>query len=276
MEIEFSQISLSISQRKLIRRILTKFNMMDCKGTKSPMETNFQFKEEDSIDIPYRELIGSLLYISTMSRPDITFAISYLSRFLDKPTKTLWTAAKRILRYIKETIDYSLVYEKNTNNEINIYTDADWGTDKVDRKSTSGVAVYYGKNLIAWMSRKQTTVALSTAEAEYLAASVAMTEGISIKGIAIELSHDETIPMKLNIDNQSAIHLIKSFENSQRSKHIDIKAHFIKDIIAKNITTLGYVPTHENVADIFTKATNYNSFIKFRDKLGIKMQNLAI
>lgn len=250
--------------------------MMDCKGTKSPMETNFQFKEEDSIDIPYRELIGSLLYISTMSRPDITFAISYLSRFLDKPTKTLWTAAKRILRYIKETIDYSLVYEKNTNNEINIYTDADWGTDKVDRKSTSGVAVYYGKNLIAWMSRKQTTVALSTAEAEYLAASVAMTEGISIKGIAIELSHDETIPMKLNIDNQSAIHLIKSFENSQRSKHIDIKAHFIKDIIAKNITTLGYIPTHENVADIFTKATNYNSFIKFRDKLGIKMQNLAI
>ncbi|KAI8431647.1 hypothetical protein MSG28_016126 [Choristoneura fumiferana] len=135
MEIKREHDKLKISQTKLIEKVLEKFGMTDCKGTQTPMEQGTLIKEEETvIDVPYRELIGCLIYISTVSRPDITFATSYLSRFLDKPTNTTWTSAKRILRYLKLTSHKCLTYTKTQDKQVLCYTDADWASN-VDRKS---------------------------------------------------------------------------------------------------------------------------------------------
>lgn len=262
---------LRISQSSAIDKILSKFNMNNCKGSKTPMEYNFQFDEtEEKVLVPYRELIGSLMYLSTMTRPDISYATSYLSRFLDRPTNSLWKAGKRILRYLKETKTIALEYKKSVKNEgLLAFSDADWGREKVDRKSVSGFAVYYFGNLISWSSRKQQSVALSTAEAEYIAAATTATELIYLKGIvSSDLKHSDIATLML-IDNQSTIKMIESYENSKRSKHIDIKMHFIKDIVSKGLIKVNYVPTDENVADIFTKALCSEKFVNLRYRLCI-------
>lgn len=260
--------SISISQESAINRLLDKFNMIDCKGAETPMEVNFTADENETIDldIPYRELIGSLLYLATSSRPDISFAVSFLSRFLDAPTLSLWKAAKRVLRYLKETKSKSLVYKRANRCSLVAYTDADWAGDKIDRKSVSGSVVFFGSNLLAWFCKKQNVVALSTAEAEYVAAALACTELVCLKG----LLQDFNCPSNsmLFVDNQSAIKLMESNENGKRSKHIDIKYHFIKDLISKRDIIVNYVSTNENVADILTKALGKLKHKYFVEKLG--------
>lgn len=268
LDIVRTQESILISQESAINRLLDKFNMTDCKGAETPMEVNFTTDDNETItlDIPYRELIGSLLYLATSTRPDICFAVSFLSRFLDAPTLSLWKAAKRVLRYLKETKSKSLVYKRDSRCSLVAYTDADWAGDKKDRKSVSGSVVFFGNNLLAWFCKKQNMVALSTAEAEYVAAALVCAELIYIKGLV----QDFNCPSNsiLLVDNQSAIKLMESNENSKRSKHIDIKYHFIKDLISKRVIIVKYVSTNENVADILTKALGKLKHNYFVQKLG--------
>jgi transposase InsO family protein len=261
--------TISISQESFIEKILGRFRMEDCKGANTPMEPHFQIdSSEEIVDVPYRELIGSLMYISMISRPDITYATSYLSRFLDRPTNQLWKAGKRVLRYLKMTKELALTYTRNSAlEEINAYADADWAADKSDRKSVSGSAIFYGGKLIQWTSKKQQTVALSTAEAEYIAAASTASEMIYVRGVASDLSRGREVPAHLLVDNQSAISLIESYENSKRSKHIDIKAHFIKDLVSKKVINIKYIPTDDNVADIFTKPLSLGKFSVLRNCL---------
>jgi hypothetical protein len=270
MEIKREFDRIEISQEKIIKRILEKFGLKDCNGVKTPMVANFDVEtDKEIIDVPYRELIGSLLYVSNTSRPDITFATAFLSRFFDKPTEQLWTAGKRVLRYLKETIHKKLTFKKTDRiNDMLAYTDSDWAGDKRDRKSTSGAAIFYCNNLISWHSKKQLSVALSSAEAEYLASAVTGAELLYLKGILHDLN---VISPKITmfIDNQSAKHMIESFENSKRSKHIDIKAHFIKDIVAKKVLHLSNVSSDKNIADIFTKALPLPKFLEIVIKLHI-------
>lgn len=259
-----------ISQKKLINKIIEKFNLHECKEAQTPMEPNFQVEDQEVIKVPYREIIGSLLYIATISRPDIAYSVIFLSRFLEKPTQQVWNAARRIVRYLKGTVNLNLTYEtSNENFEITAYTDADWGSDQLDRKSVSGCAIFLNKNLVTWISKKQNVVAQSSCESEYLASAVAASELLYLKGICadFELNISNTI---LLIDNQSALKQIESFENSKRSKHVDIKAHFIKDIVAKGLIKLSFVSTSENVADIFTKSLQREKFVYFRNMLNVK------
>lgn len=258
-------------QTTLIDKMLIKFKMKECKPAITPMETNFQVENQEiKKNIPYRELIGSLLYVATISRPDISFSVIFLSRFLDKPTEQLWQAAKRILRYLKHTQNVALIFEKTfQHNQLLAYTDADWGSDHLDRKSVSGCAVYFNNNLVSWTSKKQNVVAQSSYESEYLASALTASELIYLRGICNDLSINN-VQATLMIDNQSAIHSIESFDNSKRSKHIDIKAHFIKDIVAKGLVKLKYVPSNENIADIFTKSLPREKFENFRVKLNVK------
>ncbi|XP_059060214.1 uncharacterized protein LOC131853364 [Achroia grisella] len=148
--------------------------MKECREVTTPMEAGFNADTKEIIKVPYKELIGSLLFISSNSRPDITFAISYLSRFLDKPTEGVWKAAKRVMRYLKGTKEKSLIYRRRISQDLTTFSDADWASDKIDRKSTSGCAVFYAGKLISWYSKKQASVALSTAEAEYLDGALAV------------------------------------------------------------------------------------------------------
>lgn len=269
MEITREEGKLKFNQKKLIEKVLQKFGMEECRGAHTPMEQGVMILDEEIIhDVPYRELIGCLTYISTTSRPDITYATSFLSRYLDKPTKTLWITAKRVLRYLKHTANKCLTYTKSDKKQLLAYSDADWGSEKDNRKSVSGCAIFHNGNLVSWFSKKQSTVALSSAEAEYVAAAMSTSEIVYVKGISNNFNcvNNETY---LLVDNQSAIKMIENNVNNKRTKHIDIKYNYIKDCVNNKIIMLSYVPTNENIADIFTKPLNAVKHSYFVNKLKV-------
>ncbi|UYV61822.1 hypothetical protein LAZ67_1006725 [Cordylochernes scorpioides] len=213
----------------------------------TPMELNFQAEQnQEDIKVPYRQLIGSLLYVATITRPDIIFPVSYLSRTLDKPTQATWKAAKRIVRYLMATKDIGLIYTVSSNNLIS-YSDSDWARDKINRKSTSGNIVLHGSNAVSWFFKKQGCVSLSTAEAEYVAAAASIQDLVHLKEINKDFSSFEDTT--LLVDNKSAICMAKTFENSKRSKHIDIRTHYIEDLLAKDIIKIDYIEGCRNIAD---------------------------
>lgn len=262
---------IKISQKTMISALLDRFNMSDCKGVSTPLASDGLPQGDGKvIHVPYRQLIGGLMYLCMISRPDIMFATSYLSRFLDRPNPSLWKSAKRILRYLNQTKDFKLVFKKNPSLDIIAYSDADWAGDRRDRKSTSGTAVYFGGNLISWKSVKQQSVALSTAEAEYVAAAQTAAEVIHLHNLArsVSVSASDKVPL-IKVDNKSAIFMLSNYENSKRSKHIDIKVNFIKDLIANNKIKIEYVQSENNIADILTKGLVAQRFEFLREKLSI-------
>ena len=206
MEVEKTEKGLKITPTKKIIKLLEIFNMGETRSVATPMKQNFQSKEDETIleDISYRKLVCSLIYLSLLTRPDISYSVTYLNRFLDKPTKRLWEAGKRILRYLNQTKDLGLVFTKG-NSDLIGYSDADWSGDRSTRKSASGFVCFFGTNPIAWHSRKQNCVAQSSMEAEYISAGVATQELININGLLTEFKVSNTIIIKL--DNFSAISL---------------------------------------------------------------------
>ncbi|XP_072377937.1 uncharacterized protein [Diabrotica undecimpunctata] len=206
------------------------------------------------------------MYIATTSRPDIMFAVSYLSRVLDKPSQQTWKAGKRVLRYLKETQKFSLTYKKKPW-ELVCYSDSDWASNKIDRKSITGCIVFYCGNPVSWLSQKQNCVALSTAEAEYIAAATSAQELIYLKGISSDFNVQGK--SKLFIDNLSTIAMCQSFENSKRAKHIDIKEHYIKDLVSKQLICIDYICSENNLADILTKPLSKEKFCHLRSMSGV-------
>ena len=269
IEVKRSSETLQLTQTKLINKILEEFKMTDCNGTSTPMETTLQITEgEPIIQVPYRKLIGSLMYIATTTRPDIMFCVSYLSRFLDKPTDKIWKAGKRILRYLQETKNLSIIYKKTTENEkIEAYSDADWAQSKIDRRSVSGSIIFYGGNPVSWFSKKQHCVALSTAEAEYIAAASTAQDIVNLRGVINEFSVNSDCI--LYIDNKSTILMSKTYENSKRMKHIDIRHHFLKDLICNGDVVMNHVCSSNNIADILTKPLCKEKFTRFRTAMSI-------
>ncbi|KAG5894852.1 hypothetical protein JTB14_023701 [Gonioctena quinquepunctata] len=236
--------------------------MTETRKVATPMEINFQVKGEEPIinNVPYRRLICRLMYLSLVSRPDISYSIVYSTRFLDKPRKSTWEAGKRILRYLNHTKEYGSQLKKGNMQELMALCDADWGGDQETRKSVSGFVCFHAGNPIAWHSSKQTCVAQSSMEAEYISAGIASQELVHLEGILSEFKVCESVVLK--IDNLGAISLIKNVENSKRSKHIDIKYHFMKDLCLQKRIISQYIPTNENVSDMFTKPLNKEIFLK--------------
>lgn len=266
MEITREENSLKITQTGMIEKMLEKFNMKDANPSKTPILKGFQVEDKEIEDVPYRQLIGCLMFIATVSRPDISYVTSFLSQYLDKPTKSVWIQAKRTLRYLKGTKEYGLIYEKTQKNEdvIETFSDADWGGNS-DRKSISGSVTLYNGNIISWLSRKQNCIALSTTEAEYVAAAVSACDLIYTKRLYFDLNFNvSNLNCILYVDNRGALQLTKSFENSKRAKHIDIKTHFIKDLVKKGEFSIQYIQSKSNLADIFTKSLSYERFIELR------------
>lgn len=261
--------SISLSQADMIKRVLAKFNMSSCKGAATPMESKLQIDPNEEIltGIPYRELIGSLMYLSLGSRPDIAYAVSYLSQFLDKPTASAWKAGKRILKYLRETKDLKLhFYKKDLS--VTAYSDADWASDRLDRRSVSGGTIFYRGNPVSWFSRKQRCVALSSTEAEYISAALTASEVISVLGIVSEVEKC-SVQGTLFIDNQGAIQLSKGCDNNKRTRHIDVKYHFLKDLVSKEIIQTVYVKSSENLSDILTKSLGPDQFKILRGGLNL-------
>lgn len=221
------------------------------------METNYYNLEKDENLLPsndqYRQAIGSLLYISSCTRPDITAATHILSRRCNNPRQKDWNAVKRVMRYLKTTVDLGLHIHSKEFPTLTVYSDADWGQDPQDRKSTSGSLFFLGENCISWSSRKQTCVSLSSAEAEYIALSQAMQELLWLLKLTADLDLHQNLPIKVFEDNQSTIKLAESEKYMSRTKHIDTKYHHIRDLKSKDVINLYYLPTEKMVADIMTK-----------------------
>lgn len=261
MEIERNKEQIIIRQTKLIGKVLERFNMQDCNGVKTPMEANLQISDDDRrIEVPFRELVGNLMYLTVTSRPDLAYPVGYLSRYLDRPTEQIWKAGKRVLRYLKETKDAGLIFKKSSGSALHGYSDADWAGDRKDRKSVSGSMLFHGGNPIAWLSKKQNCVSLSTAEAEYIAAATTAQELMNVKGVQEHLGHNNNDEVLLLVDNKGAISMAKNRENSKRTKHVDIKFHFIRDLIEKEELRIDYVSSCQNFADLMTKSLPKQKF----------------
>lgn len=270
MQFEFKENYIKVHQTKMIEKLLKEFEMEQTKPIATPMDVNFHISEEEEIlqNVPYRRLICSLMYISITTRPDICQSVSLLSRYLDKPTTSAWNAGKRVLRYLNSTKNYGLTLKKSNTSLVGM-CDADWGGDRITRKSVSGFIAFHNDNPIAWFSRKQTCVAISSMEAEYVAAAVAAQELVNLKGLLIEFGNYQEVFLKC--DNLSAIATMKNFENSKRGKHIEIKYHFIKDLCLKKVFTIKYVSSSQNYADMFTKSLSKEKFVNFRNGILAKL-----
>jgi hypothetical protein len=213
--------------------------------------------DESPIDavFPYAKAISSLLWLGTVARPDVTFAVNVLSRYIVKPQSSQVTAVKRVIRYLKGTRDRGLVYSRarQENNKMPIaYSDSDWGGDYRNGKSTTGFVIMVNGAALSWRSKKRTVVATYTAEAEYMAASACADEVIWFRHIFEELTIDLGGPTPIHMDNRSAISMACKEAHQSRSKAIALRAHHVKDHIASNNVNLLSVKGDKNPADIFT------------------------
>ena len=263
---------LSLSQESYINKVLERFKMQDCKPIDTPIAKCDVFtkdlcpktsEEKKYMErVPYANAVGSLMYAMLCTRPDICFAVGMVSRYQSNPGEAHWKAVKRILRYLKGTADYSLCYRGN-DLALRGYTDADWAGDGDERKSTSGFVFLLGNGAISWSSKKQTCIALSTMEAEFVALSAAAQEAVWLKRFMNHLNiTTSNEPVTVFSDSQSSIAYTKDPKFHNRTKHIDIKYHFVKDLVAHGEIDLEYIATSEMVADPLTKAVARNVFEK--------------
>jgi hypothetical protein len=210
------------------------------------------------------QLIGSLMYL-TNTRPDICFAVNQLSQFMVEPTRVHWVVVKHVLRYLQGTANYGLWYRQVDGMRLQGFTDVDWARGSIDRKSTSGCAFSIGSAVVSWFSRKQRSVALSLVEAEYMAAC----EAIWLMKLLVGIFGQGLEPTIIHCDNQSCIKLSENPVFHDRSKHIEIRYHHIRDCVQRGRVKLQYLPTGEQTIDMLTKALPRSSFVYFRDKLGV-------
>ncbi|XP_046858511.1 secreted RxLR effector protein 161-like [Xenia sp. Carnegie-2017] len=219
----------------------------------------------------YQALIGALTYAVTATRPDLAQALSTVNQFCANPSQNHWNAAKRILRYIKGTINHGICFDGHKESEVKLsgFVDADWGCDPNNRKSHSGYLFMICGGLISWASKKQSIVALSSTEAEYVAASQACQEAIWLRGLLRDLNFTQKEPTMIKEDNQGAISLSKNQKYHPRTKHIDIKYHFIRDKVLKKEIALEYCTSQQMVADMLTKPLGKTVFQRMRSNMGV-------
>lgn len=271
-----------LDQQAYIKSILKEFNMSTCHPIKTPMLAGAKLSKEmepQTVDereemshIPYREAVGKLLYLSQWTRPDISYAVSVVSKFNSNPGTAHWTAVKQILRYLKGTMDKKLVYHRSERKEIMGFCDSDWGGDVDDRRSYAGYAFKLGNSLISWSSKKQPTLTLSTTEAEYMALSHATKEALWLQQLFEELKLNEIAskPITICCDNKGALELSKNNVYHGRTKHIDIRHHFLRDAVENKNISLQQISTDEMLADIFTKPLGTDKFVKFCLSFGLE------
>ena len=262
-----------ICQRKYIREILTRFGMENSNAVKNPIVTGTKLSKNDggaTVDSTvFKQLVGSLLYL-TATRPDIMYAVSLISRFMSCPYESHWLTAKRILRYLKGTTEMGIFYKKGGGStDVVAYSDSDFAGDLDDRRSTSGYVFFFGSGAVSWASKKQPIVALSTTEAEYIAAAFCACQCVWIKRVLEKLDPKEQKSTLILCDNNSTIQLSKNPVFHGKSKHIDIRFHFLRDLVKDGGVKLSYCKSEVQIADIMTKPLKLDQFERLRCMLGM-------
>ena len=270
IEFERSKDSMRMHQTKFANSILQRFKMNDCKPKKTPCPLNVKELGKDSPQLEdnseYRSIVGSLMYLMTNTRPDICYVVSFLSQFLTNPTFAHLQLAKHVLRYLKHTVSKGLTFVKSSDRSALIgYSDSDWG-QSTGRHSISGYCFALNEKgpSISWKCSKQRVIALSSCEAEYVALTEATKEAKFLRQLLADIQGhtangvktynlNQGTAVRLYADNQGAIALAKNPVHHQRTKHIDIKYHFIRFAVEEGSIDLKYIPSADNIADQFTK-----------------------
>ena len=274
IEVTQSAGGIFICQKKYAREVLERFRMDDCNPVQVPIIPGTKLTrdgEGEKIDSTYyKQMIGSLMYMTTI-RPDLTYAVSLISRFMEAPTELHYQAVRKILRYLKGTLDYGLFYKKRKSerHELVGFSDSDYTGDVDDCKSTSGYVFLLSGAAVSWSSKKQPVVTLSTTEAEFIATASCACQGIWLRRILEEVKYTQQGPIMLFCDNSSTIKLSKNPVLHGRSKHIDVRFHFLRDLTKEGKVELIHCRSVEQIADILTKPLKAESFMKLRALLGM-------
>ncbi|GJV94298.1 putative ribonuclease H-like domain-containing protein [Tanacetum coccineum] len=255
LQVKQNKDGIFISQDKYVADMLKKFDLVNVKAAITPMETKLPLtKDEDAFDVDvhlYRSMIGSLMYL-TASRPDIMYAVCVCSRFQVTPKTSHLNAVKRIFKYLKGKPNLGLWYPRDSPLDLEAFSDSDYGGSNLDRKSTTGGCQFLGQRLISWQCKKQTIVATSTTEAEYVAAAHCCGQVLWVQNQLLDYGFN-FMNTKIHIDNESTICIVKNPVYHSKTKHIEIRHHFIRDCYEKKLISVTKIHTDLNVADLLTK-----------------------
>jgi transposase InsO family protein len=281
--------TLHISQQEYISKVLQRFGMTEAKAVPTPLDSSIKLTKADcptpnaapdfAFIQQYQSAVGAIMYAMLGTRPDIAFAVASLSQFSSNPGQSHWAAVRHVLRYLCGSAHYKLTYgpAPSLTPESSIlrlptlqgYCDSDWGADRDDRRSVTGYVFMLGGGAVSWQSKKQHTVALSSVEAEYMASTQATKEALWWRTFLIELGMPKTITTVIHSDSQGSIALSKNPEHHARSKHIDIRHHFVREQVAAGTVALQYVPTHDMIADVLTKSLSKLQHTRLVHTMGV-------
>ncbi|KAJ0909110.1 putative RNA-directed DNA polymerase [Helianthus annuus] len=273
IEVLYNKGEVCFSQRKYCLELLNEFGYLGCKPVNTPIEQSYVVKSKLDKDQKllnnitcFQKLIGKLIYLS-LTRPDISYTVQFLSQFMHKPTEVHLSLALRLLRYLKQSPGKGLSFKKGLNLDLLGYADADWAKCLSTRKSVTGYCVYLGDCLVSWKSKKQSTVSRSSAEAEYRAMCSATCEIMWLKNLLSELSVSCSLPVVLKCDSQSAMSIAVNPVFHERTKHFELDLHFLREQVSNGIVSPEKVDSESQLADIFTKGLGVDQHVQFCEKL---------
>ena len=273
IEVHQDHSGITLRQTAYAKRIVELAKLTGCNPALSPMEERLKLSRESKtkeVDATmYRRLVGSLRYLAH-TRPDLAFSVGYVSRFMQRPTTEHEQAVKRIIRYVAGTFDHGLHYPRSSGEDEFVgYSDSDHAGDIDTSKSTSGIMFFLGNCLVSWQSIKQQVVALSSCEAEYMAASTACTQALWLARLLGDLLGREARSVQLMVDNKSALALAKNPVFHERSKHIRLRHHFIRACLEEGSIKASYINTTDQLADLLTKPLGRIKFIELCSRIGM-------
>jgi len=272
LEIARSSKGIYICQRKYTLDLLEEMHMINSKPLQLPMGshlklTNYKGERLNNPDV-FRRLVGKLIYL-TITRPDIAFAVQVLSQFMHEPTEEHLAAAKHVVRYLKGTPGQGILLSSFANFSMTSFCDSNWGSCWDSRKSTTGFCILLGSSPISWKVKKQTVVARSSAEAEYRAMASTCCEIIWLLALLKDLGVINLTPVTLLCDNQAALYISANPVFHERTKHIEMDCHYIRDQLASKRIKPAYVRSKEQLADVFTKPLSVTQHQYLLSKLGV-------
>lgn len=271
LEIDRSSAGFFVSQRKYTLDLLKEYNMMDAKPLQLPMDPNLKLTPDKGDILPsptaYQRLLGKLIYL-TITRPDIAFSVQLLSQHMHQPTTVHMQAAKRLLRYLLGTYSQGILFASTSAAYLTAYCDSDWASCPISRRSTSGYCIFLGQSTVSWKAKKQTVVARSTAEAEYRSMAITTCEVTWLKTLLKDLGLKHLPPTILKCDNEAALAIAANPVLHERTKHLEIDCHYIRDKIQAGEIITEHVSSTNQVADILTKILPVKQHQKLLSKLG--------
>ncbi|KAL9244597.1 hypothetical protein vseg_018360 [Gypsophila vaccaria] len=261
-----------LCQRKYALNVISEVGYLGSKPAPTPIEQNHGLGMSSSTTLanpePYRRLVGRLVYLA-VTRPDLTYAIHILSQFMHSPKSDHWDAALRVVRYLKGTPGQGIQFRDDAPLQLARWCDSDWAACPTTRRSLTGWIVFLGSSIVSWKTKKQPTVSRSSAEAEYRSLAALTCEVKWLTGLLGDLGVSHSAATPIACDSQSALYIAKNLVFHERTKHIEIDCHFVRDAIHDGLIAPSYVPTAMQLADVLTKALGLSQFQTLVDKLGV-------